>query len=168
MAAPLAASVATLRRLGRERATRGWSQKRRGGSAREIDVDMSGQAFRFAVRVKTGAKREEVGGRWQIPADRLRPAERREPATADGPQEREAHSGSALIVAVTAAAVEGKANEAVRRAIARAFGVRRQGVRLVSGERGRDKLVELDPAPAGAPERLAALLGSASSRAAAG
>lgn len=89
-------------------------------------------AFRFAVRVKPGAKRDAVGGRWD---DR------------------------ALVVAVAAPAVEGKANDAVRRALATAFGVRRQDVRLVHGERGRDKVVQLDPAPADAREVLERLLG---------
>jgi uncharacterized protein (TIGR00251 family) len=93
--------------------------------------------LRFAVRVKPGARRDEVGGRW------------------DG------GSGAALVVAVTAAAVEGKANDAVRAALAAAFGVRRRDVRIVSGERGRDKLVELHDAPADAAARLAALLSPA-------
>ncbi|XVV02050.1 DUF167 domain-containing protein [Actinosynnema sp. CA-248983] len=90
------------------------------------------EAFRFGVRVKPGAKRDAVGGRWD---DR------------------------ALVVAVAAPAVEGKANEAVRRAVAAAFGVRRRDVRLVHGERGRDKVVELDPAPADARAVLERLLG---------
>lgn len=60
--------------------------------------------------------------------------------------------------------MEGKANEAVRRALAKAFGVRRQDVLLVSGERARDKLIELDPAPADAASRLAALLELADGR----
>ena len=115
---------------------------------------MSGHGFRFAVRVKPGARREAVGGRWRVPAQEGR-----------GPsQEAGRHRGSALVVSVTAAAVEGKANEAVRRALAKAFGMRRQDVRLVSGERRRDKLIELDPAPADAAPRLAALLDSADSR----
>jgi len=85
--------------------------------------------LRFPVRVKPGARREAVGGRW---------------------------SGNALIVAVTAPAVEGKANEAVRRALAKAFGVRRQDVEIVTGERARDKLVAIT----GADEaRLTELLG---------
>jgi hypothetical protein len=87
--------------------------------------------LRFGIRVKPGARREAVGGRWD---------------------------GSALVVAVAAPAVEGKANEAVRKALARAFGVRKQDVSVVTGDRGRDKVVEIDPAPAGAPERLAELL----------
>jgi len=84
---------------------------------------------RFAVRVKPGARRTSVGGRW---------------------------AGDALVVAVAAPAVEGKANEAVRRALAAAFGVRRQDVVIVAGERGRDKVVEVDGATG---ERLAELLG---------
>ncbi|ACU39565.1 DUF167 domain-containing protein [Actinosynnema pretiosum subsp. pretiosum] len=88
--------------------------------------------LKFAVRVKPGSKRDAVGGRWD---------------------ER------ALVVSVAAPAVEGKANEAVRRALAKAFGVRRQDVEIVSGERGRDKVVVIDPAPDGADGVLAELLG---------
>lgn len=88
--------------------------------------------IRFAVRVKPGARRESVGGRWPAPG------------------------GDALVVAVAAPAVEGQANEAVRRALAGAFGLRRQDVTIVTGERGRDKVVELDTDDTG---RLAELLG---------
>ena len=84
--------------------------------------------MRFAVRVKPGAKREAVGGRY----------------------------GDALVVAVIAPAVEGKANDALRKALAKAFGVRRQDVEIVTGERGRDKVVELP----GSAERLRELLRS--------
>ncbi|MBW4720096.1 DUF167 domain-containing protein [Saccharothrix obliqua] len=90
--------------------------------------------LRLDVRVKPGAKHAAVGGRWR---------------------------GDALVVAVAAPAVEGKANEAVRKALAAAFGVRAQDVRIVRGERGRDKVVELDPAPPDAARRLAELLGDA-------
>jgi len=96
---------------------------------------VSERCLRFAVRVKPGARRAGVGGRW------------------DGT------AGAALLVAVAAPAVEGRANEAVRRAVAEAFGVRPRDVKMVSGERSRDKLLELDPAPAGARARLSALLG---------
>jgi len=98
-------------------------------------VSDDGQPLRFAVRVKPGAPQVAVGGRWD-----------------GGPE-------PALRVSVAAAAVEGKANEAVRRAIAKAFGMRRQHVRIVTGERSRNKVVELDPAPADAALRLVALLG---------
>ena len=71
--------------------------------------------MRVAIRVKPGAKKEAVGGR----------------------------HGDALVVAVQASPVEGKANEAVRKALAKAFEVRRQDVVIVAGEKGRDKVVEL-------------------------
>jgi uncharacterized protein len=89
---------------------------------------------RFAVRVKPAARRESVGGRWP------------------GPR------GDALVVAVTAPAVDGRANEAVRRALAGAFAIRRQDVAIVAGTRSRDKLVELANAPQ-APALLTRLLG---------
>ncbi|WP_030225487.1 DUF167 domain-containing protein [Actinoalloteichus caeruleus] len=88
--------------------------------------------FRFAVRVKPGARRTAVGGRW------------------DGVL------GPAL--AVAAPAVEGKANEALRRAVADAFGVRRQAVRVDAGERGRDKWLVVDLDETAAEDRLRTLL----------
>ncbi len=87
--------------------------------------------FRFAVRVKPGARKDRVGGRW---------------------------GENALIVAVAAPAVEGKANEQLRAVLAKAFGVRKADVSLVAGDRGRDKVVELSPAPTDAAERLNKLL----------
>ncbi|WP_018684542.1 DUF167 domain-containing protein [Actinokineospora enzanensis] len=91
--------------------------------------------FRFGVRVRPGARRAAVGGRW---------------------------SDGALVVAVAAPAVEGKANEAVRRALAAAFGVRGRDVVIVTGERGRDKVVELAPAPPNAADTLDRLLDAGS------
>lgn len=49
----------------------------------------------------------------------------------------------ALVVAVTARAVDGAATEAVLRAVAEAYGVRRRDVRLVSGATARTKVLEL-------------------------
>lgn len=60
----------------------------------------------------------------------------------------------ALVVSVTARAVEGKATEAVLRAIADALGVPRREVQLVSGATGRRKVVEV---PDHAVERVAEL-----------
>ncbi|MBB4910324.1 DUF167 domain-containing protein [Actinophytocola algeriensis] len=71
--------------------------------------------MRVDIRVKPGARKESVGGT----------------------------HGDALVVAVQAPPVDGKANDAVRKALARAFGVRRQDVVIVAGERSRDKVVEL-------------------------
>ncbi|MGQ0841043.1 DUF167 domain-containing protein [Actinokineospora sp.] len=92
--------------------------------------------MRFAVRVKPGSRRARVGGRW--PAD-----------------------GAALVVAVAAPAVAGKAHDAVRRALAAAFGVRGQDVLIVTGDRGRDKVIEIDPAPDDAAATLDRLLADA-------
>lgn len=75
--------------------------------------------MRIPIRVKPGARRAGVGGRY------------------DGPL------GEAIIVAVTAPAVDGRATEAALRAVAEALGVRPRQVALVSGERSRDKLVEV-------------------------
>ena len=63
--------------------------------------------------------------------------------------------GDRLRVAVTAPPVDGAANAAVIDALARAFGVRRAAVRIVRGETGRRKTVEID---GGNPATLQALL----------
>lgn len=49
----------------------------------------------------------------------------------------------ALDVFVTAPPADGRANRAVIDALAGAFGVSRSRIRLLRGERGRDKLVEV-------------------------
>jgi uncharacterized protein (TIGR00251 family) len=48
-----------------------------------------------------------------------------------------------LIVRVTAAPVDGRANEAVRALIAAHFGVRPREVEIVSGHHSRDKLLRI-------------------------
>jgi uncharacterized protein YggU (UPF0235/DUF167 family) len=82
---------------------------------------------RIAIRVKPGSARPGVGG---------------------------GHDG-ALIVRVSARAVDGKATEAALAAVAAAFGVRRDAVRLVSGASSRSKVIDVDAAD---PRVLAALL----------
>jgi uncharacterized protein (TIGR00251 family) len=71
---------------------------------------------RVRIHVKPGASRQRVGG---------------------------SHDG-ALVVAVSARAVDGAATEAALTAVAEAFGLRRRQVRLVSGQTSREKVVELD------------------------
>ena len=83
--------------------------------------------MRIAIRVKPGSARPGVGGE---------------------------HDG-ALVVRVSARAVDGKATEAALAAVAASFGVRRSAVRLVSGASSRTKIVDID---AGDPRILAALL----------
>lgn len=60
----------------------------------------------------------------------------------------------AVLVRVTAPPVEGAANEAVVRAVARALGLAPGEVAIERGGRGRRKLLS---APAAARERIAAL-----------
>jgi uncharacterized protein len=84
----------------------------------------------IAVRVRPGAGRTRVGGRY------------------DGPH------GPALIVAVGAPAVDGKATEAVRQALAEALSVRAATVTLRVGATSRDKVFVVDAEVSG---RLAEL-----------
>ena len=93
--------------------------------------------MRITVRVRPGSSRTAVGGRYGDAGD----------------------ASAALVVAVTQRAVDGAATAAVLAAVARAFGARTRDVHLVTGERSRTKVLELDPVPPGAPERLADLLG---------
>jgi uncharacterized protein len=73
---------------------------------------------RITVRVRPGASRTRVGGRW-------------------GEQE-------VLGVAVGARAVDGAATAAVCAAVAEAFGVRSRAVTVVAGERSRTKVLEVE------------------------
>jgi uncharacterized protein YggU (UPF0235/DUF167 family) len=83
------------------------------------------------VRVRPGAGRTRVGGRYEGP------------------------HGPALIVAVGAPAVDGKATEAVRQALADALGVKPRAVLLKVGATSRDKVFTVS---GDVRERLAALL----------
>jgi uncharacterized protein len=96
-------------------------------------------AVAVPVRVKPGSARARVGGRH------------------DGPY------GPALVVAVHAPPVDGRATEAARRALAEALGVRPAQVTLRSGAASRDKLFEVSGSfdGTGLAERLAALRESA-------
>lgn len=87
--------------------------------------------MRIMVRVRPGASRTAVGGSY----------------------------GEALVVAVTARAVDGRATTAALAALADAFGVRPRAVRLVRGATSRDKLIEIDGDEAELAERLASLRG---------
>jgi uncharacterized protein len=64
------------------------------------------------------------------------------------------HAG-ALVVRVSARAVDGKATQAALAAVAGAFGVRRSAVTLVSGASNRTKIIDVVP---GDPSILADLL----------
>ncbi|WP_328344417.1 DUF167 domain-containing protein [Micromonospora sp. NBC_00421] len=83
-----------------------------------------------AVRVKPGASRPRVGGCFAGP------------------------HGPALVIAVTAPAVDGRATEAARRALAGALGVRPAVVALRTGATSRDKLFLVDRPTPGLVELL--------------
>lgn len=87
-----------------------------------------------AVRVRPGASRTRVGGRY-----------------GEGDDAR-------LVVAVGARAVDGAATAAVLRAVADALGVRPHQVTLLRGATSRDKLLQIADPPADLVGRLAALV----------
>ena len=70
----------------------------------------------LAIRVQPRAKRTEVAG----------------------------ERGGAVVIRVNAPPVDGRANEAVCRLIAKRLDVPRTAVRIVRGESARDKLVRID------------------------
>jgi uncharacterized protein (TIGR00251 family) len=81
-----------------------------------IPVAGSRLAMRIAVRVQPRARRDEIAG----------------------------ERGGALLVRVTAPPVDGKANEAVIRLLARRLGVPRSRVSVVRGVSARDKVIEIE------------------------
>lgn len=94
---------------------------------------MDPERVTLAVRVRPGASRTRVGGRY---GDRP-----------DAP----------LLVAVSARAVDGAATEAVLRAVADALGVRRHEVSVVRGATSQDKLLEIRHPPEDLVARIDAL-----------
>jgi uncharacterized protein YggU (UPF0235/DUF167 family) len=71
--------------------------------------------MRITIRVRPGSARPGVGG----------------------------EQGGALVVRVSAPAVDGRATQAALAAVAAAFGVRRDAVTLVTGKTSRTKVVEV-------------------------
>jgi uncharacterized protein (TIGR00251 family) len=63
--------------------------------------------------------------------------------------------GGRLKVRIAAPAVDGRANDALERYLAETLGVPRSAVRVVKGERSRDKIVAVDD-PGVMPARLLA------------
>ena len=79
----------------------------------------------LAIRVQPRAKRTEVAG----------------------------ERGQAIVIRVSAPPVDGKANEAVCKLIAQRLGVPARAVRVVRGEKARDKVVRVDGIDAEAARR---------------
>jgi uncharacterized protein len=91
------------------------------------------EEVRIPIRVKPGSSRIRVGGR---------------------------HGEQALIVAVSAKAVDGAATEAALRALADALGISRRSVVLITGTTSRDKVVGVSTeAPDEVRELVRGLLG---------
>jgi uncharacterized protein YggU (UPF0235/DUF167 family) len=84
--------------------------------------------MRITIRVRPGAARPGVGG----------------------------EHGGALVVKVSAPAIDGRATEAALVAIAAAFGVRRRAVTLVTGATSRTKVVDVAGADPAELDRLLA------------
>ena len=89
--------------------------------------------FVIEIRVRPGAKSNRVGG-----------------VVGDPPR---------LVVAVQAPAVDGKANEAVAKVLAKAFDVRARDVTIVFGELARDKRVKIEGDQTSIQQRLTELMG---------
>lgn len=91
-------------------------------------------AYTIAIRVKPGSARQRVGG------------------CHDGAY------GPAVVVAVSAPAVDGRATDSALRALAEAIGVRPRKLSLRVGATSRDKLVLVSDPPADIQDRVRALL----------
>ena len=74
-------------------------------------------AFKFTIRVRANSSNNKVGG------------------TAGDP--------SRLVVAVQAPAVDGNANSAILKELAKAFGLRSRDFTIISGELSRDKRIQV-------------------------
>jgi uncharacterized protein len=84
---------------------------------------------RIAVRVQPRARRDEIGG----------------------------ERGGALLVRVTAPPVEGRANDAVRKLLAKRLGIAPGRVSILHGSSGREKVVEVEGMEMEAVRRLLCL-----------
>jgi len=91
-----------------------------------IELEQRGDAVRLRVRVQPRASRAEIVGE---------------------------HDG-ALRVRLTAPPVEGAANQQLVKLLAETFRIPKSAVRVVSGETGRSKLVELEGVEIGEVARL--------------
>ncbi|HEX7091695.1 MAG TPA: DUF167 domain-containing protein [Longimicrobiales bacterium] len=90
-----------------------------------LQIEQRGSAVRIPVRAQPRASRSEIAGE---------------------------HDG-ALRVRLAAPPVEGAANDELVRLLARVLGVPRSAVRVVAGQRGRTKVVEVDGVDAAAALR---------------
>ena len=97
-----------------------------------IEPTPDGKASILHVRAQPGAKRTGAAGTWN----------------------------GMLKVAVAAPPEQGRANEVLARALAEILGVRSSSVRLVSGERSREKRFRVEASPEHVRAKLAEILAS--------
>ena len=97
--------------------------------------------LRLAVKLAPGAARQGIEGSVPAPG-----------------------GGSALKVAVGAAAVDGRANAALIRLLAETLGVAKGTITVVAGATQRHKLLHIAGDPGSLAPRLAALLGAPADR----
>ncbi|GGY09849.1 DUF167 domain-containing protein [Paludibacterium paludis] len=81
-------------------------------------ITPKGDALRLTLYVQPGARKTEVAG----------------------------EHGGALKIRLAAPPVDGKANEALQTWLADSLGIPRRSVRLVSGEKNRNKVIDIEPA----------------------
>ncbi len=93
----------------------------------EFDARRRGNAVRFSVRLQPRASKNEIAGL----------------------------QGAALKMRVTAAPVDGMANEAMVELLSKALGTPRRNVCIVSGRASRTKVVEISGADLESVKRLA-------------
>lgn len=136
--------------------------------------------MRITIRVKPGAKRARVGGSHPLPQVSARQSTPKSTRQPDQRSERCPDQGSgqlsgvagqrsgrhgmpgepaaALVVAVTAPAVDGRATTAALRAVAAAFDVPVRDVTMISGARSRDKIIDIGHSTPDIERRLTDLL----------
>lgn len=86
--------------------------------------------MRVRIRVAPRASRDQVLGKHQYP------------------------DGDAIKIALSAPPVDGAANAALVKFLSKKLGVAKRDVRIVSGEKGRDKILEIDGVDSEAIESL--------------
>jgi hypothetical protein len=119
---------------GRAAAPKGGAAASQGGTVSPGPA--AGGVLVVPVRVRPGAVNTRVGGGYQ------------------------GRYGPAVVVAVNAPAVDGRATEMALRAVAAALGLRAADVTLRAGRTSRDKLFEVADPPADLAARIRALLDS--------
>lgn len=98
-----------------------------------LEITTKGTAVQFTARIQPGARRSEIAGEY----------------------------GSALKIRIAAPPLEGRANEALCRFLAKCLNVPASAVKIAAGEQSRTKRIEVRGAT---PEQIRALANSATAK----